>query len=99
MLIDEIEAWPFGPVVPEVYYTYCGFGANPIRIRSATDCRNNISNADLALINYTVEKIRILKPWNLTEDVHRKDHAYDIIYNNGFGNHRVIPKDLIKKKG
>lgn len=56
MFVDEIEAWPFGPVVPEVYYRYCGFGANPIRIRSAADYRNNISNADLALINYIVEK-------------------------------------------
>lgn len=61
--------------------------------------RNNISNTDLALINYIVEKIRVLKPWGLTEDVHRKGHAYDIIYDDGLGNHRVIPKDLIKKKG
>ena len=30
---EEIEAWQFGPVVPEVYRQYCGFGALPIRMR------------------------------------------------------------------
>lgn len=29
---DAIEAWQFGPVVPNVYYYYCGFGAMPISI-------------------------------------------------------------------
>lgn len=23
---DDIEAWQFGPVVPVVYYHFCGFG-------------------------------------------------------------------------
>ena len=27
---DDIEAWQFGPVVPVVYYKFCGFGAMPI---------------------------------------------------------------------
>ena len=27
---EEIQAWQFGPVVPDVYYRYCGFGAMPI---------------------------------------------------------------------
>ena len=30
---DKFEAWDFGPVVPEVYYQYCGFGAIPINMR------------------------------------------------------------------
>ena len=24
---DDFEVWPSGPVIPEVYYIYCGFGA------------------------------------------------------------------------
>lgn len=27
---DEIEAWQFGPVVPEVYYFFCGNGSMKI---------------------------------------------------------------------
>lgn len=96
---DEIEAWQIGPVVPEIYYMYCGFGANPIRIKCIVDDKNAISNDDISIINYIIEEKRILKPWYLVEDIHRKGSAYDIIYDNGFGNHKVIPKDLIKEKG
>ena len=27
---DYIEAWEFGPVVPNVYFCFCGFGTMPI---------------------------------------------------------------------
>lgn len=27
---DSIQAWQFGPVIPCVYYYFCGFGAMPI---------------------------------------------------------------------
>lgn len=30
---ERIEAWDFGPCVPNVFYTYCGFGGMPIRLR------------------------------------------------------------------
>lgn len=30
-IIDEkFEAWKIGPICPEIYYRYCGFGASPI---------------------------------------------------------------------
>ena len=31
---DNIEAWQFGPVVPNVYDHYCGYGAMPISFSS-----------------------------------------------------------------
>ena len=39
---DIIEAWQFGPVVPEVYYTYCGFGAMKINLRFKEDIEDNL---------------------------------------------------------
>ena len=33
---DDIEAWKFGPVVPNVYFYFCGFGAMPISISRDT---------------------------------------------------------------
>ena len=32
-------------------------------------------------------------------DIHRKGSAYDIVYDNGIGDHKIIPKALIKKRG
>ena len=30
---DNFEAWMFGPVLPEVYYQYCGAGVYDINLR------------------------------------------------------------------
>ena len=34
---EEIEAWGHGPVVPEVYHEYKGYGSNPIDPNEALD--------------------------------------------------------------
>lgn len=31
---DDIEHWPYGPVVPSVYFEYCSFGASTIYVQS-----------------------------------------------------------------
>lgn len=92
---DEIEAWQFGPVVPAVYYMYCGFGASAIRMRYTVDIRSDY----IMIINPIVEQKRVLKPWDLVEDTHKSEKAWSKIYDNGFGDHRVIPKALIKERG
>lgn len=92
---DEIEAWQIGPVVPDVYYKYCGFGAISIRMKYAV----NISEDDIPTINSVTEMVRALKPWTLVENVHKSGYAWDIVYDDGAGDHKIIPKELIKEKG
>lgn len=92
---DEIEAWQFGPVVPDVYYQFCGFGAMSIRMKYHI----LLSSRDSQLIDPLVEQKRSLNPWEMVEDTHMKGKAWDAIYQEGLGNHRVIPKELIRKKG
>lgn len=93
---DAIEAWQFGPVVPNVYYYYCGFGAMPISIPEEKPW---ISIADRPIIDKIVENKRILYPWDLVKETHQPNGAWDRIYNNGSGNHEEIPVDLIRKVG
>lgn len=92
---DEIEAWQFGPVVREVYNQYCGFGASKIRLLYEV----NIDDDYKCMIDPIVCEKRVLDPWVMVDDTHTKDKAWYIIYNNGKGNHRVIPNELIKEKG
>ncbi|MCI9179620.1 MAG: DUF4065 domain-containing protein [Lachnospiraceae bacterium] len=92
---EEIEAWQFGPVVPEVYRQYCGFGALPIRMRYMV----RIELDDIRMINPIIEKKRILNPWDMVSDTHSSGKAWDLIYRDGAGDHQVIPQELIKSKG
>ena len=93
---DPIEAWRFGPVVPESYYFFCGAGAMPI-----TDIYDDfcISPADAELIDKIVEEKRVLDPWTLVDQTHREGCAWDMIYKNGLGNRTRIPIELIREHG
>lgn len=92
---ENIEAWQFGPVVPEVYKQYCGFGALPIRMRYVVTIQSN----DKSIINSIVEKKRILNPWDMVSDTHSSGKAWDLIYRGGLGDHQIIPQELIRNKG
>lgn len=92
---DDFEAWQFGPVIPDVYYLYCGFGALSIRMKYEIDVDINYAT----IINPIIEAKRLLNPWDMVEDTHTPGKAWAQIYNNGLGNHSIIPKELIKTKG
>ena len=92
---EDIEAWQFGPVVPEVYKQYCGFGALPIRMRYVV----TIQSSDKNIINPIIEKKRILNPWDMVSDTHSSGKAWDLIYRSGLGDHQIIPRELIRNKG
>ena len=93
---DAIEAWQFGPVVPNVYYYYCGYGAMPI---TSMHERITIEAQDKNIVDEIIENKRGLDPWKLVEETHRKNGAWDQIYKNGAGNRNVIPTELIKAVG
>lgn len=93
---DDIEAWQFGPVVPNVYYHYCGFGAMPIAFAGED---GNVVPKDRKVIDKIVEEKRVLDPWTMVAETHKKNGAWDRIYKDGEGNHKVIPVDLIKERG
>lgn len=93
LFIDEIYAWQFGPVVPEVYYEYCGYGAMPIYNEYDTE----IEDEDKGIIDGIVEDKRVMKPWQLVEETHKHNGAWDRVYNQGNGNKQVIPVEYIEE--
>lgn len=92
---DEFVAWRFGPVIEEVYYTYCVFGAMPIRRIYNEEIEGSIR----ILIDPIINKKRELNPWDMVEETHKKGGAWDIIFNSGLGNGKIIPQKLIKERG
>ena len=93
---DDIEAWQFGPVVPNVYYKFCGYGAMPIT--SSYD-NSVIDLSDAKIIDKIVDEKKSLDPWDLVADTHKEDGAWAQIYQGGIGNHQIIPLELIKAEG
>lgn len=93
---DDIEAWQFGPVVPEAYYRFSGFGAMPI---SLTYDSVLLSDEDTKIIDPIVEENRAKNPWDLVEETHKNGGAWSLIFKGGLGNHCVIPVSLIKQVG
>lgn len=58
---ESIEAWPYGPVVPVVYYEYVPFGALNLKPDgSPRECEPNWSAQDKALVDrILIEKLPI----------------------------------------
>ena len=79
LFTDDFEAWQFGPVVPDVYYKFCGFGAMKIRMKYDVKIESDVKLA----VDTIVENKRILKPWDLVEDTHKKGKAWDTIFKEG----------------
>lgn len=93
---DPIEAWQFGPVVRSVYYHFCGAGAMPIAL---TYDNVGIAPEDAAIIDPIVEAKRSMEPWELVQETHKPEGAWNLIFCEGRGNHQVIPTSLIREVG
>ena len=42
---------------------------------------------------------RLLNPWDWSNDINAAGKAWDTIYSNGDGNHKIIPKQIIRNIG
>lgn len=92
---ENIEAWPFGAAIPDVYYYFCGFGAMPISSTYDVD----IEKKDQLIINPIIEEKRILKLWDLLEQILANGSAWEQTYRGGRGNHSTIPILFIQQGG
>lgn len=89
-----IAAWQYGPVVPEVYYVFCGYGAGKIL---STYPDSGLPDAITAMIDPVIEERRNYSPWDLVDETHEPGKAWDTIYQNGEGSHCEIPIQLIQR--
>ncbi len=94
---DEFEAWPFGPVIRNIYFKYCGYGAMPIY--DIQDYNLNLGGNDREIIDEIVEQKRKLNPWAMVNETHAEGKAWNIVYKNGLGREDIISKGMILNYG
>lgn len=94
---DDFEAWQFGPVIRKVYNNFCGFGA--MSIYYIPDQIPELSSLEKKKIDKIVDEKRCLPAWELVKDTHKKNKAWDLVYQDGVGYEKIIPKELIAYYG
>ena len=92
---DDFQAWQFGPLIPSVYYRFCGYGSSLIRMTYNL----NIDGIHFEVVDKIVESRRSEDPWSMVTQTHEKGKAWDIVYANGDGKYNIIPKELIRDNG
>ena len=95
---DDIEAWAIGPVVPAVYYRFCGVGEMPILDRfDISEFIYDLHDVKKE-IDEIIEKNRDIAPWNMNAILNRSDSAWNRTFMNGKGCFRIIPLAYIMEE-
>ena len=94
LIQEDFVAWNIGPIIPSVYYVYCGYGGNKIiSMYSATP-----NSLNLQTTGSIVCKLRDVDPGFLTKRLCDKNGGWELTYQNGRGEYLIIPCSLIKNE-
>lgn len=85
----DFYAWQHGPVVPEVYYMFSGYGASSIQNVYSTELDQGTQANTMPII----ERLRLLDPWSLVRMTHEKDQPWDRVFNG-----KIDPTGLMDKR-
>ena len=93
---DDFEAWAFGPVIPKVYYYFCGYSGLTILDTFADVTELFASDW---YINRIIEQRR--SPFNSWEVISEAQNskAWQQVFADGQGKHMIIPVRLIREMG
>jgi uncharacterized phage-associated protein len=96
LFADDIEAWQYGPVVPKVYEWLKGCGAYTVTSFDVALDASGLTDQTKQFLDGMWEKCRKYSAWYLVDKTHKPNSAWSIVYNNGQGNHKVIPVEKLK---
>ena len=92
---EDIEAWDFGPVVPEVYHSYKVFGSSNIPAIGRQIKVIGISEKDRKLIDGIVDECAQYSASALVEITHHQTPWIEAYHKPGYNN--VISLDSIRE--
>lgn len=92
---EEFCAWPYGPVLPDVYGEYKFYGSH--EINETFDGHFNVDFGDArGFVDSGIESLREKYPWDLVRISHEDGSPWSVVWRGGAGNGRSIPNDLIR---
>lgn len=90
---ENIQAWQYGPVVPNVYERFSSYG--PTKICNLYESVNSMFSAEREkLVKRVINACTSITPWELVEKSHRPGSPWSKVYN---GMKVDIPIEYIKE--
>lgn len=92
---NEIQAWAFGPVIPDVYNRFKKYGSSVIR-QIYANIQYLFTDNEKEIVDKVIRACISLAPWELVDKSHCKGGPWDTIYKDGYGNKQEIPIETIE---
>lgn len=87
---EKIEAWDFGPVVPDVYHEYKKFGSSNIPVFGIANGFMNISNKYKEIMNGIIDECSKYSASDLVDITHHQSPWIDAYNKPGVNNEITI---------
>ena len=105
LLIEFVEAWPYGPVIPSLYHEFKRYGTRPIAAKAiAFDGRGevitpNVYDCDVQdLLNWVWEVYGSFSAIQLSNLTHDPGSPWDKVYSQNEGRRGIdIPDEVIQE--
>lgn len=94
LFYDDFVAKAFGPSIPDIYFTYAGYGGSCITGKYGVLLSDDVADC----IDKIIEMYRSCAPWEFEHLVRRNDGAWKTVLDNGAGLNNTIPLWRIKKE-
>jgi len=91
---DYVEAWKYGPVVPNVYHKYKRFGYSHISVK-LKDMRESHDEMSHAIMNRVVDAYGKYDGLYLSSLTHQLDSPWDVTIKKS-GEGAIIPNGVIR---
>lgn len=96
---DPIEAWQYGPVVPVVYDWLKFCGAYQISKFDVETSADGLDEATIDFLERIWKKYSRYSAFGLVDKTHEPGSVWSKTYDDGKGNHTVMPIDALATAG
>lgn len=72
LFTDDFEHWPYGPVIPSVYFAFCSFGADAIDVEPSAAPFSEYNSEEKKVIRDVINKCLSMTARSLVEQSHKE---------------------------
>ena len=93
LIVDDIQAWEYGPVVPVLYYQFEKYAGEVVPVVQVEDVKS-ISSDDKALLDKVIDVYGKYSGMELSAMTHQDGTPWSMVWKRG--TKKIIPNDIIK---